>query len=459
MWPLIIEQTLQVTMGMADTLMVSSVGEHAVSGVNAVDNINNLLIIAFTALATGGAVVVSQYIGRRDNNNSSLAARQLMYISLVVSVVMAAIGAIFAAPIIRLLYGNVDADVMASGKIYFVITALSYPLLAIYNAAAALFRSIGNSRVPMLIAVLVNIINIGGNAILIYGLGAGAEGAAISTLASRLIAAAVLLFMLIKNRRIPISLSGIQHVEVIPRMIHSILNVGLPSMIESSMFQVGRLLTQRIFTTFGTVALAGNSIASVINSFSNMPGNAYSIALLTIVGQCIGAGDYDMAKSWTKKVMFYCYITITILSGIVFFGMEPLIGLFNLSAPGHAYAREFLTIHCVTMMFFWAPSWCLPNALRASGDAKYVMTVAVVSMYVVRVLLAYFITFYLPCPEILADFLKGSGVSTSSSGMLLGWGPVGVWLAMGLDFIDRGAWYTVRWMRGKWQGKRVIVDK
>jgi Na+-driven multidrug efflux pump len=216
------------------------------------------------------------------------------------------------------------------------------------------------------------------------------------------------------------------------------------------MFQVGRLLTQRIFTTFGTVALAGNSIASVVNSFSNMPGNAFSIAMLTIVGQCIGARDYPLAKQWAKKIMLLCYMTITVLSGGVFVFMNPLISLFHLTAQGHAYAVEFLTVHCVTMALFWTPSWCLPNALRASGDVKYVMLVAVISMYVVRVMMAYGITYYLPCPAIFRDFMKGSSVN--------GWGPIGVWIAMGLDFVDRGVWYLTRWVRGKWQSKTVIVD-
>jgi putative MATE family efflux protein len=450
-----IEQTLQVTMGMADTVMVSSVGEFAVSGVNAVDNINNLLIIAFTALATGGSVVVSQYIGRKDYDNSRFAARQLMYISIIASVIMGALGMFFRVPIIHLLYGQVAADVLGQAQIYFLFTALSYPLLAIYNAAAALFRAIGNSRVPMLIALLVNAINIGGNAALIYGAGIGAEGAALSTLASRIIAAVVLTVMLVRNRVIPISLYGIQKVRLNRRIIHSILNVGLPSMIESSMFQMGRLLTQRIFTGFGTVAMAGNSIASVVNNFSNMPGNAYGITMLTIVGQSIGANNYPQAKAWNRKIMLLCYLTITVLAGTVFIFLNPIIGLFHLSPLGHSYGVEFLTIHCISMALLWTPAWCLPNALRASGDAKFVMLVAVISMYVVRVLLAYGITFYLPCPDFLLSFCQGARQGSFGGG----WGPVGVWIAMGLDFLDRSCWFTGRWLSGKWMSKHVIVDK
>ncbi|MDR0314109.1 MAG: MATE family efflux transporter, partial [Treponema sp.] len=184
-WPLIIEQILAVTMGTADTIMVSSVGEHAVSGVNIIDNINNLLIIAFTALSTGGAVVVSQYLGRRDPKNASLAGRQLIYVVTVVSLLLMGVALIFRKPIITFFYGNIESDVMSSAAIYFLITAISYPFLAIYSASAALYRASGNSKVTMRIALMVNIINIAGNAFLIYGLKIGATGAAISTLVSR----------------------------------------------------------------------------------------------------------------------------------------------------------------------------------------------------------------------------------------------------------------------------------
>ncbi|MDR3172739.1 MAG: polysaccharide biosynthesis C-terminal domain-containing protein, partial [Treponema sp.] len=189
LWPLIIEQLLAVTMGAADTMMVSTVGEFAVSGVNIIDNINNLLIIAFSALATGGTVVTSQYIGRRDTKNSSLASKQLIYIVLLTALFIMGVAVVFRRPIIRLLYGKIETDVMDAASVYFLITALSYPFLALYNANAALFRSMGNSRAPMVIALLVNILNIGGNIFFIYGLRIGVAGAALSTLASRIIAA------------------------------------------------------------------------------------------------------------------------------------------------------------------------------------------------------------------------------------------------------------------------------
>jgi putative MATE family efflux protein len=421
-------------MGAADTVMVSSVGEHAVSGVNIVDNINNLLIIAFTALATGGAVVVSQYIGRRDSQNASLAARQLVYIVTGVSLVIMVFTFFLRRPIISLLYGKIETDVMEAASVYFMITALSYPMLAIYNACAALFRAVGNSKITMRIALLVNVMNIGGNAYFIYVLKIGVAGAALSTLISRTLAAGILMGMLIRNKRGPITLAGISRIRLIPSMVRNILNVGIPSGIESSMFQVGRLLTQRIFTTFGTMAMAANAIAGVVNSFSFMPGNAYGIALLTVVGQCVGAGDYEGAKKQTAKIMKLCYFTIFIMSVAAFIFMEPLVNLFSLSPEAHEMAKSFLRVHCISMVIGWSFSFALPNALRAAGDAKYVMMAATVSMWTVRVSFAYILTF------------------------AIGLGPIGVWLAMGLDFISRGTAYITRWVGGRWKNKKVIED-
>jgi putative MATE family efflux protein len=434
LWPLIIEQILAVTMGAMDTIMVSSVGEHAVSAVNIIDNINNLLIIAFTALCTGGAVVVSQYIGRKDYVNSQLASRQLFYCVTAISLVMTIGAVLFRCPIISLIYGNIEQDVMDSASIYFLITALSYPFLAMFNANAALFRSSGNSRVTMFIALLVNILNIGGNAIFIYVLKIGVTGAAISTLVSRIVATIVTTVMLTHAGGF-ISLTGLfKKPQFVRPMIKNILNVGIPSGLENSMFQVGRLLTQRIFTVFGTAAIAGNAVASVVNSFSFMPGMAYGLALITIVGQCVGAGDYAAAKKQTAKIMKLAYLTLFLISATIYIFVEPITSLFSLSGEAHRLAVEFLEVHCISMAIGWGFSFALPNALRAAGDARFVMIAATISMWTVRVSAAYLLTF------------------------TFNFGPLGVWLAMGADFMVRGTLYGIRWYRGKWQGQKVIGD-
>jgi Na+-driven multidrug efflux pump len=215
-------------------------------------------------------------------------------------------------------------------------------------------------------------------------------------------------------------------------MIGRILKVGIPSGLEGSMFQTGRLLTQRIFTGFGTAAIAGNAIASVINSFSYMPGMAFGMGLLTVAGQCIGAGDYTEAKRQTAKIMRICSIVLVVISAGIFISLEPLVSIFKLSGEAHDLAKLYLRVHCISMALGWSFSFALPNALRAAGDARYVMAVAAASMFAVRVFSAYFLTF------------------------ALGLGPLGVWIAMGLDFLVRGILYIRRWLGGKWRNRRVI---
>jgi putative MATE family efflux protein len=432
LWPLVAEQLLIVTMGIVDTVMVSSIGEYAVSGVSLVDTVNFLFITAFTALATGGSVVASQYIGRRDRENTNGSAKQLVYISVIISLFLMIFTLVLRRPLLRLIYGSIADDVMHAAQVYFLITALSYPFLALYSAASALFRSMGNSKVTMRTALLVNIINVAGNALFIYGMGLGVAGAALSTLIGRFTAAFLLIFLLIKNRTGIINLKGITKITIDPAMIKRILNIGVPSGLESSMFQVGKILVTRIFTVFGTAAIAANAVAATINSIAFMPGSGYGMGLLIIVGQFIGAGDYAQAKRYTKKILILSYLTYLLIYINIFIFMDQIIGIFNLSAEAHQMCVTFLRIHCVTSTLFWCLSFVLPNALKAAGDARYTMIVAGSTMWIIRLTSAYIMAFP------------------------LGLGPAAVYLAMGADFLFRSIFFTARWLRGRWMEKRVI---
>jgi putative MATE family efflux protein len=419
---------------MADTVMVTAVGEFAVSGVSIVDAIAILLITAFGALATGGSVVVSQYIGRRDRNNASQAAKQLIYVTMLISTTIMVLTLILRRPLLELIYGRIEEDVMGAAETYFWITALSYPFLALYNSGAAIFRSMGNSRITMLVSLLVNVLNIGGNAILIYGFRMGVAGAALATLISRAAAAVVILLLLLRltRRTESLSLEGLFKIKLRPGMIKSILNVGIPSGLESSMFQIGKILVSRIVTTFGTAAIAANAIAGVINSFTFMPGQAFGMALLTVVGQCVGGRDFAGAKRLTAKLMKASYIIIWITCGAIIIFVDPIMGVFNLSPEAFELAKGFTLVYCIVAPFGWPVSFALPNALRAAGDARYVMVVASISMFAMRVTLAHLFSY------------------------TLGFGVIGVWYSMGADFALRGICYTVRWARGRWQEKSVI---
>jgi len=431
-WPLIVEQLLVVMIGIVNMVMVSSVGEHAVSGISLVETINFLIITAFNAIATGGSVVASQYLGRKEEENASCSARQLVYISLLISIVMM-IATIFTRRImLRGIFGNIADDVMQSADIYFLFIAISYPFLSLYTAAAAMFRSMGNSKVPMRAVMLLNIFTIGGNALFIYVLKLGVAGAAITTLIGRIVTAVILIRLLMKDKTRSINLYGITKIKLAPDMIKRILNIGIPSGLEASMFQVGKILVTRIFTVFGTAAIAANAVGATINSIAFMPGSGFGMGLLIVVGQCIGAADYLAAKRFTKKIMILSYITYLIININIFIFMNQIISIFNLSAEAHGYCATFLRIHCVTSTLFWCPSFVLPNALKAAGDAKYVMIVAVSTMWFVRVCLA----FVLAYP--------------------LGLGPAAVYIAMGADFLFRGIFFTKRWLSNKWIEKKVI---
>ena len=290
--PLLIEQFLAVTVGMADTMMVSRCGEAAISGVRLVDMINNLIIVLFAALATGGAVVVSQYLGAKEQEKADASAGQLILLSAVLGTVVAALCILFARPMISACYGSIDADVLDAGVLYLKITALSYPFLALYNAGAALFRSMGNSKISMQISVLMNIINIVGNAVCIFGLKMGVDGVAWPSVISRVIAAVLILGRCYQKGH---ALTVPKTVKLDTGMAKRILGIGVPSAFENSLFEAGRIVVVSMISTFGTVQIAANAVANNLDGVGCIPGKAIGLAMITVVGRCVGAGDNEQA--------------------------------------------------------------------------------------------------------------------------------------------------------------------
>lgn len=287
--PLIIEQLLLMTVGMADTVMVTTAGEAAVSGVSLVDNINTLIIQIFSALSTGGAVVVSQYLGRQEVEQAKTASKQLLYTMCAVSVLLMTAALLFRQHILSLIFGRVEADVMSSALVYFLLTAAAYPFMGIYNAGAALFRAMGNSKVSMFCSLIINLINIAVNAIFIFGFQFGAAGAGIGTLVSR-IAAAVIIMALLNHPDHLVRVDGLLRFQLNGGMIKRILFIGIPNGLENGMFQAGKLMVLNLITTFGTSAVAANAIANSVAGVVNVPGMALGLAIITVVGRCMGAG-------------------------------------------------------------------------------------------------------------------------------------------------------------------------
>lgn len=431
--PLVIEQLLLMTVGMADTVMVTTSGEAAVSGVSLVDNINTLIIQVFSALSTGGAVVVSQYLGREDVDNAKSASKQLLYAMTALSVLLMAAALIFRQHILSLIFGRVEPAVMDSALIYFLLTAAAYPFMGVYNAGAALFRAMGNSKVSMFCSLIINVINIVVNAVFIYGFGMGAAGAGIGTLVSR-IAAAVIIMKLLNHPDHVVRVEGLLKFEFRGAIIRRILFIGIPNGLENGMFQAGKLLVLNLITTFGTSAVAANAIANSIAGVVNVPGQALGLAIITVIGRCMGAGEQGQAARYTKYLVGASYLCMGLLSAGMFCSAHLLVTLFNLTPQACAMAAQVLRVCAVGNLLFWPMSFTLPNALRAAGDAIFTMAVSLRSMFVCRVALSY--------------------VFACSWG--LGLGLTGVWLAMVADWVVRAALFLTRWLRGKWRRIKVI---
>ena len=372
--PLIAEQALSVTIGLADTLMVSSVGEAAVSGVSLVDSFNTLMIQVMSALATGGAVVTSQYIGHREPKNAKAAAAQILFVLASFSLVVAAVVVVGRHAILRGIFGSIDADVMRYAETYFLLSALSYPFIGLYNAGAALFRAQGNSKVSMMSSLVMNVVNIGGNAILIFGFGMGVLGAALASLVSRAIACIAVLFLLQKPGCM-LRIEGLAALRPNGRLIQRILRVGIPAGIENGMFQIGKLSVASLTSTLGTAAIAANAVANTTSTFLNIPASAVGMAVLTVVGQCLGAGEKEQAVWYARRLLLvaYCGAWVMNLSAF-FFANRFAVSLFNLSPEAQAMALDIMVWFNIVSLFVWPSSFTLPNILRAAGDARFTMT-------------------------------------------------------------------------------------
>lgn len=431
--PLIIEQLLAVTVGMADSAMVSVVGEAAMSGVSLVDMLNVLLINLMAALATGGAVVTAQMLGARDRDGARESVRQLLIVSMILSLVLMVTVLFCQRPMLRLLFGSIEQDVMDSALTYFSISAISYPFIALYNACAALFRSMGDSRTSMLISVGMNLLNIGGNALLVYGLHMGVAGVALPSLISRAVAAIVLLVLLTNPTR-EIFLDWRTKWCVKGDLVRKILHIGIPNGLENSLFQMGRILVLGIITTFGTLQIAANQVANNLCALGCIPGQAIGLAMITVVGQCVGAGDYRQARHYSKKLLGITYLVAGVLNLVILVSLPLLFRLYHISDETRQLASILVFIHAGSGILLWPASFTLPNALRAASDVRFTMVVSIVSMAVFRIGTSYILAF----------------------GFQLG--AVGVWCSMVLDWICRVICFVLRFRGHAWEKKAGVAS-
>lgn len=429
--PLILEQTLAITVGMADTMMISSAGEAAVSGVSLVDMFNNLIISVLAALATGGAVVTSQCIGAGRREEACRSARQLVFTEAAITIGISVLVLLFHRQILGLFFGQIEADVMQNAIIYLIISVFSFPLLAVYDSCAALYRSMGNAQITLKISLLMNVINVVGNAIGVYVLKLGVAGVAIPSLVSRGVAGVVLFTLLHNPDNLVFLTRGKFKVDA--TIVKRILFIGIPSGIENGIFQLGRVLVVSIIAAFGTSQIAANGVANSLDSMGCIVGQAMSLAMITVIGRCVGAGEEGQVRYYTKKLLGETYFYTAVINSIILLLLPWILQIYGLGEETTRLSYILVMIHDEMAIFLWPASFVLPNMLRACNDVKYTMVVSIFSMITFRIGFSYVF------------------------GVHMGWMAVGVWAAMVIDWVFRVLCFVGRYLAGTWRKKCGLV--
>ena len=429
--PLLLEQFLAIGVGLADSLMVATVGDAAISAVSLVDSISNLMIYLFSAMAAGGAAAAGQYIGRRERDNASNAGQHLILLLAGASFAVMILLYIFQTAILNTIFGQIEPDVMEATRVYYHIVTASIPGIALYNGGAAIFRTMERSDISLYVSLLMNGINITGNAVLIFGFGMDVAGAAIPTLISRNIAAFIILILLF-NPELPLNLANLTALHVRPRLMRNILYIGIPSGVENGMFQLGRLALYSLISTFGTASIVANAIGNTLGMFHCFAGQAVSLGSMTVISHCVGAGDYQEARRCAKLLTKVSYALMTGVNLILLALLPAIMRIYNVSPEAERLTLIVAVIHGVASIVIWTPSFLIPSFLRAAGDAKFTMIISMLSMWLCRVLFAY----------ILGKYLK--------------YGVIGVWTAHALmDWTLRSICFCLRYQSRKWMDKAI----
>ena len=434
LFPLIVEQLLNSFMGMIDTMMVSNVGGAAISAVSLVDSINMLVTQVFAAMATGATIICSQYIGSGSREESNRAAQQIVLAVITISVSLSAVCLIFCDPVLHIVFGAVEEAVMENARTYFFITALSYPFIALFNAGSAFYRASGNSGYPMKISVFSNVINIGGNAFLIFALDMGVAGAAISTLLARIFCMAVTFYRLSKPGQ-EIVLNHYLSIRPDFPLILKILAVGIPSGIENGMFQFGKLAIQSTVSSLGTTAIAAQAMTIIFENLNGVAGIGIGIGLMTVVGQAVGAGRKEEAKYYIVKLSIYAEAAVLLSCLFAFAISRPVMHVAGMEPESAALCSQMLLAITVIKPVVWVFSFIPAYGMRAAGDVVFSMVTAACTMWLCRVALSVF------CMK------------------TLDMGPMGVWIGMFADWSIRGVVFTLRYFSGKWLKKGIAGSR
>jgi putative MATE family efflux protein len=429
--PILADNTFMILMGMLNTAMISSAGVAAISAVSMVDSLNMFMINVFVAIATGGTVIVAQYKGAGNEAMLPRAAAQTLTAVAFSAVIISAAVIAFRAETLNLLFGGAEPDVYDNAVIYLVGSCLSYPLLAVYQAVAGVLRGVAETKAALVLSMIMNVSFFLLNIVILTVLDMGVAGLVISQLLARLLGMFASLIYLIKiNHSLRFQIKNALRADF--ALIRKILFIGIPFAAEQLFFNGGKLLTQTFIVQLGTLAMTANAIANSMFMLFHIVSTALSVAVVTVVGQCIGRGDIGDARKFAKS--FILLSTLSFLaSAVIILPLFPYI--VRLYAPPEAIIPVIFRLALITAIgspIFWSHSFILPAALRAGGDSTYTSIVAMASMWLIRVTLGYVF------------------------GIPLGLGIVGIWLAMVIEWAFRAAIFVWRFKGDKWYRHKLV---
>lgn len=330
-----------------------------------------------------------------------------------------------------MIFGEVEDAVMENAKQYFFFSAISYPFIALYDDGSSILRAQENSRLPMMISVASNLVNLVLNLLFVWGLGFGVAGSACATLLARIFAMTVVMYKL-RDPRLTVSLTQYHSIRPDWGEIRRILRIGIPSGVENSMFQFGKLAIQSTVSLMGTAAIAAQGIASIVENLNGILGIGVGIGLMTVVGETLGAGRREEAVYYVKKLCIISEFVIIASCIVMFILVHPIVYFGGMEPESVELCLHMVTWITIVKPVVWVMSFIPAYGFRAAGDVKFTMTVSVISMWLCRVTL------------------------TIVLARVFGMGPMAVWIGMFTDWTVRGAVYTLRFRSRKWLGHKVI---
>jgi len=428
--PILTEQLFVISLGMINTMMAGHIGKEAVSAIGMVDSINNIFIAFFSSLAIGGMVVVAQFIGQGDIKKANATMKQALYCGLIITFIVTIIMFLFQGIIIATLFGTAEPKVISNAHTYLGITLLTYPLIAIDLIANGLLRGAGDTKTPMKISIFMNIINVCLTYTFINILGMGIIGAALGIAIARVSGGILILTVLIRGSKI-LKLTNIKQFKFDKLLLKPIFGIGVPASVESLLFNGGKLITQIFIVNMGTISIASNAIAGSVATMLNVPGNSLCIAATALVGKYMGRGETKEAEN----ALFYITKLSTVLLTVIALMFIPFAGkvvsLFTNNKEIIHLASTILIVNSICIPL-WSISFVLPSGLKGAGDVKYTLVTTIIGMWLFRITLGYLL------------------------GVVLGFGLIGIWLGMVIDWVVRGSLYFIRFKKGKWKHKPLV---